>query len=160
MREGAGMTSMFQEEEPYLDPEELRRAEEVVARLRAGFREWVQDDLMAAADALARARAAAPEDEEAYVPLRRAAHNLKGLGGSFGYDLVTEIGNGLSLLLREAGAVSAGVTEQAAAHLDAVNRVIDADLLGDGGDEGQAIMADLRRRCEAACCASDRAEVA
>ena len=131
-----------------LDEESLRRAQAVVDRLKAHFREWVQDDLDVARQAVRAAAGAAVGDAAPYLAIRRAAHNFKGLGGSFGYDLVTEIGDSLSRLLRHAETVQPRVTEVADAHVAAITRVVDEGLTGDGGDAGRRLLADLAARTE------------
>lgn len=140
-----------------LDEEQLRKALDVVERLRDHFHEWVQDDLEAAAQAIVDARAAAPDDLGPYRVLRQSAHNFQGLGGSFGYDLVTEIGRSLGGMLRRADAVRDDVTEAAAAHVEALAAVVRNRVTGEGGPEERRLVARLAARARAVAPPSDDA---
>lgn len=72
------------------------------------------------------------------------AHNLKGMGTSFNYDLVTEIGTLLCVYLKTLGAGKAtydfSVLE---AHIKALQVVAEHTITGDGGERGQALVARL-----------------
>ena len=118
---------------------------EIMADLREIYLQGVRADL-AALDALledlsARRRSWA----EIVERLRRITHNVKGQGSSFGYPLMTEIGESLHALLRQAPEqatpTAARVIE---AHVNCLHRVIENDIDGDPGPEGRQVVERLR----------------
>ena len=72
------------------------------------------------------------------------AHNLKGMGSSFGFDLMTASGASLCEYLRklEERNASASVV---GAHLKAMKVILDKRITGDGGDDGKALVARLNK---------------
>lgn len=83
--------------------ERVRRAEAAVAQLRDNFIAWVQQDF-AQIDALMETAGAAPpesaERENALEAIRRIAHNIKGQGGTFGFEAMGEAARRLDIDLR------------------------------------------------------------
>ncbi len=72
------------------------------------------------------------------------SHNLKGLGGSFDYDLMTLVGGSLCVLLKNARVVQETRLQRLlAAHVAALDAIIARELKGDGGRHGQELLATL-----------------
>ena len=71
------------------------------------------------------------------------AHNVKGQGGSFGYDFVTALGSSLCRFLRAASSCSDEDLKIVHAHLDALELAVSEDMSGDGGAKGREILHDL-----------------
>ena len=77
----------------------LERAERVIEQMADSYLEWVQEDLVRM-DAAYKALAAATGDRKAEAEqVFQIAHDIKGQGGSFGYDLMTLIANELCRLI-------------------------------------------------------------
>lgn len=81
-----------------------------------------------------------PEDRiELFKEITAIAHDMKGQGGTFGYELITSFSDSLY------GFTSAKITpgdahvELVKAHIDAMRVVIKDRVKGDGGDEGYAL---------------------
>jgi hypothetical protein len=72
------------------------------------------------------------------------AHNMKGQGGSFGYDLITSIGSLLCECLRGREAATDELMRVIKAHIDGLAVVFEHDLKGDGGELGQRLAERLR----------------
>jgi len=72
------------------------------------------------------------------------AHNMKGQGGSFGYDLITSIGSSLCECLRGREAATDELMRVIKAHIDGLAVVFEHDLKGDGGELGQRLAERLR----------------
>ena len=122
----------------------LREAEAAVAALAAEYLVWIRDDIDKAKAALAAAEAAPGENREQIATIFGVMHNLKGQGGSFGYDLVTEIGGSLCDYVRNAHAgADARQVKIIAAHFAALDFVIDKNLKGSGGEAGERLVAKL-----------------
>jgi chemotaxis protein histidine kinase CheA len=71
------------------------------------------------------------------------AHNVKGQGGSFGYDFVTLVGASLCKFLRSAPGQSDDDLEIVHAHLSALDLASRDDMTGDGGEKGRKILHEL-----------------
>lgn len=76
------------------------------------------------------------------------AHNIKGLGGSFGYYLMTDIASSLCEYVRYVDKVSDVHTHIIVAHVLAMDVVISREIEGSGGDEGNEIIARLHKMIE------------
>ena len=75
--------------------------------------------------------------------MREIVHNVKGQGTSFGYPLMTQVGDSLSALLKAADACDAMILKLAAAHIQAMRLILSQDIKGDGGEQGAALVERL-----------------
>lgn len=73
------------------------------------------------------------------------AHDFKGQGGSFGYDLISRIGASLCRLLYEKETIKPAEGELLKAHCDAFRAVITNNLKGDGGKIGDQLASGLEK---------------
>jgi hypothetical protein len=71
------------------------------------------------------------------------AHNIKGQGSSFGYPLVTRIGDSLCTLVRQERDFSDADLDVVQAHLDALRLILIKEIKGDGGEVGAKLVARL-----------------
>lgn len=125
------------------EPEQIGAAEAEVAKLAVEFAAWMGDYLAQARAALADAAGGGgPSPRNA---LFGAMHNVKGLGGSFGYMLVTDIAESLCADLRSRSQLDPLACSIAKSHLDAIEIVLKHKLMGDGGHAGAAVLARLRK---------------
>jgi hypothetical protein len=77
--------------------------------------------------------------------LYRLSHDLKGLGGSFDYELVTVVGESLcSLIKNDALPGDQSLQRRTLAHIAALKAILQFDLKGDGGGDGEELLATLR----------------
>jgi chemotaxis protein histidine kinase CheA len=76
------------------------------------------------------------------------AHNIKGLGGSFGYYLMTDIASSLCEYVRYMDRVSDIRTDIISAHVTAMDVVIAEEIEGSGGEEGNEIIVRLQKLIE------------
>lgn len=77
--------------------------------------------------------------------IRRLSHELRGQGGTFGYPLVTEIGDSLCKLLEMLKTVEPGHLPLLKSHVDALRAVAGADIKGDGGAIGRELTQTLHQ---------------
>ena len=116
----------------------IARAEVAIAELRCDYPIWALNDVIEARSALGEAMA----DPTLRVPcldrIFDVAHNIKGQGGSFGYDLATRIGQSLCRLLRtrDRSTVDLDLVRQ---HLEALYLIFFKKIDGDGGRLGDRI---------------------
>ncbi|WNJ98245.1 Hpt domain-containing protein [Thalassospiraceae bacterium LMO-JJ14] len=123
----------------------LERAENVIAGMADSYLEWVQEDLVRIEAAYKKlAAAAAPRKEEADMVFQ-VAHDIKGQGGSFGYDLMTLIANELCRLIERQEEFGDAEVQAVKVHIDAMKLVIQNRMKGDGGTNGQALVEGIRQ---------------
>lgn len=130
-------------------PEAVRKAQEAVAALADNFTDWMRSDLESALAALAKAKESLPDNASHVSDIYAVCHNIKGQGGSFGYDLITDVGKSLCDYIHGAGPASEKKLKVVEAHLTAIEFIIDRDIQGDGGDVGKKLQAKLQSLTEA-----------
>ncbi len=118
-----------------IDAAALARAEAALKSLASQFDGWLQAEI----DRLDAARAAvgpALTDESARS-LYGCAHDLKGLGGTYQYPIVSRIAGSLSRLLsRLAAAAPLALVD---AHIQAIHRMVDEHLRTDEDEAACAV---------------------
>lgn len=126
-----------------VDMAALARAEEVIANLADDYLDWVREDFERMEAAFEKLKSGDGGDAENLEAMFQIAHDMKGQGGSFGYDLMTAIGDHMCRLLETLD--KAGPREQVMirVHIDAMRVVITKELKGDGGAEGRQLMMGL-----------------
>jgi len=129
-----------------VDDAVLEGAEAAIADLADSYQEWVQDDLNRLRDALESLKAD-PMNDERLQAVFAIVHDMKGQGGSFGYDLVTRIGHQLCRFIDGMDRV---IDRNAAIqvigfHVEALTLVISRNLKGDGGADGAHLEGALAR---------------
>ena len=78
-----------------VDMEALERAEQVIFGMTGSYLNWVAEDLQKIDTAYVVLKAADGDRKAELNGVFQVAHDIKGQGGSFGYDLITAIGNEL-----------------------------------------------------------------
>lgn len=128
-----------------VDLDALERAEQVIANLTDNYLEWVQEDLAKFQAAYDKLAAAAPEDRAAAADaVFQISHDVKGQGGSFGYDLMTVVGNNLCRFIEKAeGDITDKHIEAIKVHIDTMKLVIAENIKGDGGPAGDKLLTGL-----------------
>lgn len=71
------------------------------------------------------------------------AHNIRGMGSSFGFPLMTRVGTTFCTYLRALADDQQAVPDIVSAHLKAMDTILENRILGEGGDEGQALISRL-----------------
>mgnify|MGYP005999816021 CR=1 FL=1 len=101
------------------------------------FLEWIGEDIARAKQALAAANDKPGDNQAEIRAIFEVVHNVKGQGGSFGYDLLTTVGGSLCNYLRvETASASDKQLKVIAAHFAAVDFVLEHNLKGEGGEIG------------------------
>ncbi|MFQ5764483.1 MAG: Hpt domain-containing protein [Rhodospirillales bacterium] len=131
-----------------VDLEALERAEEVITGMTDSYLSWVADDLKKMDEAFAKLQAATGDRKEEVDAIFQVSHDIKGQGGSFGYDLMTAIGNELCRLIEKVDKVGPGEIEAIKLHIDSLKLVIAHDIKGQGGKEGEKMLAGLQQVCD------------
>ncbi len=128
-----------------VDMEALERAEQVIVNLTDDYLEWVKDDLTKFQVALDTLVAAASKERKAAAEsIFQISHDVKGQGGSFGYDLMTIVGNSLCRFIEMIGDEVTGThIKVIKVHIDTMNLVIAQNIQGDGGAVGGKLLDGL-----------------
>lgn len=129
-----------------VDQEMVDKAEAVIAGLRSAYLDWVAEDVRKL-NALFDQTAAAPLAGRPALmkAVFTIAHDVKGQGGSFGFDLMTQVGNQLCRTVEARTDWPDQSLILVRRLLDAMGRILSQSLSGDGGDDGRALLADLRQ---------------
>ena len=125
----------------------LARAEAAVANLAQDYASWALADVAKARTALAAAIDDPAGRGQHIEALFRVGHDLKGQGTSFGFPLVTKIGQSLCALTRDRDRqYESRHLDLAKAHLDALDLILAKSIKGEGGKVGAELVAKLEQR--------------
>ncbi|HLN25295.1 MAG TPA: phosphorelay protein [Patescibacteria group bacterium] len=128
-----------------VDVEALERAEAVIANLRSSYLIWVQEDLIKINACYEQALAL---PVEARGPSIKAvfgiAHDIKGQGGSFGFQLMTILGNQLCRFTENRTLFGDAELEVIRLHIAAMRMVIGELIEGEGGAAGEDLLRGLQ----------------
>lgn len=108
----------------------------------AGFAEQHADEFIESIVQLHQTWSAVPGEAAA---CRLLAHDLAGLGNTFGFPLVTSLCRSLCRFLTLRGDALAGAHEVIAVHMDALRLIAAERVRGDGGQVGREVMEELAR---------------
>lgn len=110
----------------------------------AGFAEQHADEFIESIGRLHQAWNAVPPGDAA-AACRLLAHDLAGLGDTFGFPLVTSLCRSLCRFLTLRGDALAGAHGVIAVHMDALRLIAAERVRGDGGQVGREITEELAR---------------
>ena len=111
---------------PDVDPEAIARAEAIIEGMRGRFLDWLQTSRNAMAENLTNLLSGAPKSADRLNAIQVTAHELKGMGGTFGYPLVTRVGGSLEQYLIDnapGGAVDITIIQ---GHVAAISEMVTA----------------------------------
>jgi hypothetical protein len=122
------------------DPIAMRQADFAVDELAEDYATRLQAEVAALDDAFrAMRRAGAVEARRLFD----FAHALRGEGGTYGYPLVSAIGNTLARFLDARPALAAADMEIVESHVNALRAVAGRNVKGDGGEIGAQLVEGL-----------------
>jgi hypothetical protein len=131
-----------------IDKEAIKEAEIAIQVLgHKMYAKWADDDLGRMRGAFEELKATNIDDPDSVKKMLRICWDMKGLGGTFGYPLVTTITHYLSNYLEhclntDSAKVSAAVVSP---HIDALYVVLSQKISGDGGAIGRELVAGLEK---------------
>lgn len=127
-----------------VDLDMLDKAEQIIASLQGNYLEWVVEDLNKLQAHYDRALAEPDNRQQAMADIFHVAHDVKGQGGSFGYHLMTAIGNQLCRFVENLPDCGPAELDVIKIHIDAMRLIIAQRLEGEGGVAGERMMAGLQ----------------
>jgi len=126
----------------FVDDAALAEADHAMRALAAAYPAYAEAELEELASALDGVGRGTCSREALFLP----AHNLKGQGGAFGYDLITKFGEALCDLTRGAAPPTSTETALIAQLIGACRTVLQNRMTGDGGIAGRRLVAALALR--------------
>lgn len=120
----------------------VKRAESALECLSSEFDDWLDREI----EALETARDIARREglnSEAGETLYLKAHDLKGMGATYGYPIVTRLGDSLSRLLETSGRRRAAPFALADAHVKAIRAAVRGDIKTGEDAVTQALAGEL-----------------
>lgn len=128
-----------------LDPAAIAKAEAALKSLSGNFAQWLQDEItkLEAARQAIRTDGMTPATVES---LYLRAHDLKGLGTTYGFPLITRIAASLCVLTDDAEKRTRAPISLVDAHIDAIRAAVRDDIKTDEHSVGRALAEELEAR--------------
>lgn len=122
--------------------DQLAQANEAIAALAKEYPIWAARDIVKMNQALQDARSLTGDKRENIIrkELFKIVHNAKGQGATFGYPLITDIGEHLCRYIERVPEIQADEMAVIREHIQAMDTVLKDKLTGDGGETGQALL--------------------
>jgi chemotaxis protein histidine kinase CheA len=134
-----------------IDAAAIAKAEAALKSLSGNFSQWLQDEITKLDGARQQVRANGVT-AETMETLYFRAHDLKGLGTTYGYQLITRIAASLCRLIDEKDKRTAASMPLVDAHIDAIKAAVREGMKADDHPVGAALAAELERRVKEAGC--------
>ena len=128
-----------------IDPSALAKAEAALKGLSGQFAQWLQDEITKLEDA----RAAIKTDglnQQTADRLYIHAHDLKGLGATYEFPLITRIAGSLCKLMDNQAARVTVPMFLVDAHIDAIKAAVATGIKSVDNPTGKAMVEELERR--------------
>ena len=131
-----------------IDPAAIAKAEAALKSLAGNFTQWLADEItkLEASRQQVKAQGVTAESME---NLYLRAHDLKGLGTTYGYQLITRIAGSLCRMIDDKDKRSATPMELVDAHIDAIKAAVRDDIKSDEHPVGRVLVEELERRVTA-----------
>ena len=128
-----------------IDPAAIAKAEAALKSLSGNFEQWLADELakLDAARAQVRAQGMTAETMES---LYLRAHDLKGLGATYGYPLVTRIAGLLCRMIDDKQKRLGAPMSLVDAHIDAIKAAVRDSIKTEEHPVGSALVRELETR--------------
>jgi hypothetical protein len=128
-----------------IDPAAIAKAEAALKSLSGNFAEWLADEVakLEAARQKVRSEGMTPEAGE---NLYLRAHDLKGLGATYEYPLVTRIAGSLCKLIDDPAKRADAPLFLIDAHIDAIKASVKGGIQSDADPTGRALVTALEQR--------------
>ena len=125
-----------------IDASAIAKAEEALKAMSSQFGQWLQDEIVKLDKAQAdiRSQGYTPETAEA---LYFRAHDLKGLGATYQYPLVTRLAGSLCKMMDDPAKRMAAPRVLIDAHIDAIKAVVRDQIQTDDHPTGRALAESL-----------------
>ena len=128
-----------------IDPAAIAKAEAALKSLSGNFTQWLNDEIakLEAARQVVRAEGPTVENMES---LYLRAHDLTGLGATYGFPLITRIAGLLCRLIDDKSKRLQAPMALVDAHIDAIKAAVRDDIKSDEHPVGRVLVLELERR--------------
>jgi hypothetical protein len=135
--------------QPVFSPEAVERADSALKQLSGSMQEWLVADI----ERLNVARQEAESAKWSFASLAKlasVAHELKGMGTTYGYPLVTQIGASMCRLIETESGKALAQHDPALviSHIDALKAAVRDQVTNDQHPVGRALLRTLEARVE------------
>jgi hypothetical protein len=121
----------------------LKKAEGVVQKHAEQYIGRAQEQIDELVESVAIAKSETGDRKEIFEKVFLKSHDIRGLGSTFGYFLVTDIAASLCNFVESVDEYGDDVIEVVNAHVDALRGMVGNNIRGDGGKIGREILAGL-----------------
>jgi chemotaxis protein histidine kinase CheA len=128
-----------------IDPSAIAKAEAALKSLSGNFSQWLQDEVVKLENARLRVKndgVTAETMESLYL----RAHDLKGLGATYEFPLITRIAASLCKLIDDKEKRLTASIVLIDAHIDAIKAAVRDDIKTDQHPVGKILITELERR--------------
>ncbi len=125
------------------DEDLIARAEKAMEELSSEFSQWINEDVEKLSVAFNNYYAD-PSNLEARKSFECAAHDLKGLGSTYEFPLVTRFAGDLHTIIENADAGSAPDKKVAKAYVDSIRAIVSQNIKDPDNPVAQALLAELQ----------------
>jgi len=128
-----------------IDPSAIAKAEAALKSLSGNFSQWLQDEVVKLENARQRVKTEglSPETMES---LYLRAHDLKGLGATYEFPLITRIAASLCKLIDDKDKRLAAPMLLIDGHIDAIKAAVRDNIKTDQHPVGKILITELERR--------------
>jgi len=134
-----------------IDAAAIAKAEAALKSLSGNFSQWLNDEIVKLEGARQQVKAEGVT-HETMESLYLRAHDLKGLGTTYGYQLITRIAASLCRLIDEKDKRLTAPMALVDAHIDAIKAAVREEMKGDDHPVGSALVMALEQKVQAAGC--------
>ena len=128
-----------------IDPSAIAKAEAALKSLSGNFAQWLQDEVVKLEGARSRVKSEGATTET-MESLYLRAHDLKGLGATYEFPLITRIAGSLCKLIDDREKRLEAPMLLIDAHIDGIKAAIRDDIRTDQHPVGQVLIHELERR--------------
>jgi chemotaxis protein histidine kinase CheA len=128
-----------------LNPDRIAAAEAALQAMSSQFGEWLNDEVKRLEQCHAAARAANGAEAER-ESLYRAAHDLKGLGTTYGYPIVSEFGDSLCRLIDSPEGRQRAPHSLLDAHVESIKAAVRQKITDNTHPVGAALLGELKNQ--------------
>lgn len=128
-----------------IDPAAIAKAEAALKNLSGNFSTWMNDELAKLEAARARVRSEGMNPETA-ENLYFRVHDLKGLGATYEFPLVSQFAASLCKLIDEPATRCKAPMFLVDAHIDAIKAAVTGNIKSADNPVGKAMLTELERR--------------
>lgn len=134
-----------------IDAAAIAKAEAALKSLSGNFSQWLNDEIVKL-DAARQQVKAEGVTAETMESLYLRAHDLKGLGTTYGYQLITRIAASLCRLIDEKDKRLTASMALVDAHIDAIKASVREEMKSDDHPVGSALVMALEQKVKDAGC--------